>query len=53
MKKIIGMTVCAALAVFLAWLSIDSGEWYWLYLIIAALLGVAAGVIKNLPDSRA
>lgn len=52
MSKAIGITLCVIGAVILAWLSIHSGEYYWLYLMAAALLGVAAGVIKNLPDSR-
>jgi hypothetical protein len=48
--KILALSLCAAGAVLLAWLSIRSVESYWVYLMLAGLLGVAAGVIKNLPE---
>jgi hypothetical protein len=48
--KMIGVGLCALGAVVLAWLSLESTSYYWVYLMLAALLGVAAGVIKNLPD---
>ncbi len=47
--KAVGIILCVLGAVLLAGFSIDSGESYWLYLMLAGLLGVAAGVIKNIP----
>lgn len=52
MTKGVGIIVCVIGAVILAWFSMESGDAYWIFLIAAALLGVLAGVIKNLPDSR-
>lgn len=52
MHKTLGITLCVIGAIVLAVLSISAGEWYWLFLIAAALLGVAAGIIKNLPDRQ-
>jgi hypothetical protein len=47
-KKLIGMGVCVVLAFVLAVLSITAdGLIYMVYLMGAALLGVAAGLIKN------
>lgn len=48
--KAIGIGLCALGAVVLAVFSMQSQDWYWLFLMGAALLGVAAGIIKNLPD---
>jgi nitrate/nitrite transporter NarK len=50
MRKTIGIVLCAVGAVVLAWLTTRSTDYYWMYLLLAALLGVAAGIIKNLPD---
>lgn len=52
MNKTLGIMLCVIGAIVLAVLSINAGEWYWLFLIAAALLGVAAGIIKNLPDRQ-
>jgi hypothetical protein len=49
MKKAIGITLCVIGAIVLAWLSIDATDYYWVYLVAAGLLGVAAGMIKNWP----
>lgn len=50
MQKTLGITLCVLGAIVLAVFSINAGDWYWLFLIFAALLGVAAGIIKNLPN---
>jgi uncharacterized membrane protein len=50
MQKTIGITLCVIGAIILAVLSTSAGDWYWLFLIAAALLGVVAGLIKNLPN---
>ncbi len=51
MSKVIrmtGMLVCLVLAVVVALLSITAGDTlYLVYLVVASLLGVAAGIIKN------
>jgi uncharacterized membrane protein HdeD (DUF308 family) len=52
MSKTIGILLCVAAAIVLAWLSISADDLYWVYMIAAGVLGVAAGVIKNLPDSK-
>lgn len=49
MHKTIGILICVVLAIVLAGFSIQADDFYWLYLMGAGLLGVAAGVIKNLP----
>ncbi len=47
--KGIGMLICIVLAVGLAILSLNAGEvMYMVYLMIAGLLGILAGVIKNI-----
>ncbi|NJK81712.1 MAG: hypothetical protein HC876_02965 [Chloroflexaceae bacterium] len=51
MTRTIGIVLCLAGAVLLAWLSIVSNpDWYWIHLIGAGLLGVAAGIIRNWPE---
>jgi hypothetical protein len=50
MQKTLGIVLCVLGAIVLAVFSISAGDWYWLFLTVAALLGVAAGVIKNLPN---
>jgi hypothetical protein len=52
MQKTLAITLCVVGAVILAIFSINAGDWYWLFLIAAALLGVAAGIIKNLPNRQ-
>ncbi len=52
MNKTIGIILCVLGAIVLAWLSLDATDYYWVLLILAGLLGVAAGVIKNLPAKR-
>lgn len=50
MRKLIGVSLCVLGACVLAWLSVVSNpDYYWLYLMLAGVLGVAAGVIYNLP----
>jgi cytosine/uracil/thiamine/allantoin permease len=45
----VGIVVCIVLAVVLAWLSLSAGDtMYMVYLILAGLLGVIAGVLKNM-----
>lgn len=44
------MALCVVGALFLAYLAMTTSSDYWLYLIAASLLGVAMGIIKNLPD---
>jgi drug/metabolite transporter (DMT)-like permease len=51
-QKLIGIIICVIGAVVLAWFSLESTDSYWVYLVLAGLLGVAAGVIRNLPDKR-
>jgi uncharacterized membrane protein HdeD (DUF308 family) len=48
--KGIGVLLCVCGACALAWLSIQSHDNYWVYLVLAGVLGVAAGVIRNLPE---
>lgn len=50
--KLLGIGLCVVGAVILAWFSIGADSFYWLYLMGAALLGVAAGIIKNLPEKE-
>ncbi len=46
--RIAGMLVCIVLAILIAALSITAGDTlYLVYLVVAGLLGVAAGIIKN------
>jgi hypothetical protein len=52
MNKTIGIILCVLGAIVLAWLSLDAPDHYWVFLMLASLLGVAAGVIKNLPEKR-
>jgi uncharacterized membrane protein HdeD (DUF308 family) len=52
MYKTIGILLCVAAALVLAWLSISASDFYWVYMMAAGVLGVAAGVIKNLPDNK-
>jgi uncharacterized YccA/Bax inhibitor family protein len=47
--KVVGITICVVLALVLAWRSGSVGsDTYWIYLIVASLLGVLAGIIKNM-----
>lgn len=52
MHKTIGILLCVVAAIVLAWLSVSASDFYWAYMVAAGILGVAAGVIKNLPDSK-
>jgi hypothetical protein len=52
MKRYLGIFGCGLGAAALAYFSISAGDSYWLYLIGAALLGVAAGLIRTWPDKQ-
>ncbi len=49
MGKMFGMGLCIVGALVLAYLAMDAGDFYWVYLMGAALLGVLMGIIKNWP----
>ncbi|NJP06631.1 MAG: hypothetical protein HC837_13875 [Chloroflexaceae bacterium] len=48
MIKVIGIIICLLLVVMVGWLSLSADHtMYLVYLMIASLLGVATGLIKN------
>ncbi len=49
MKKTLGITLCVIGAIVVGYFALDSGDNYWVFLIIAGLLGMLAAIIKNWP----